>query len=281
MSDLDRTFQLDVAGLEVRYADGPAVLQGVNLCVEPGHVHAVVGESGSGKSTLLRTLNGSLPASARVRGSLTLRGRDGDVVDLMSPSHLPRGRSLLRRTSPLAGRVIATVPQSAATALTPVRTLSSQLDETCRALGGVTAPGALLRDVSLRESDGALYPHELSGGMAQRASLALALAGEPPVLLADEPTSALDPDLTEAMLGKLRQHADRGAAVLLITHDIEELERAGVSDEISVLHEGVLVESGPAARVLATPTAEYTQRLLAALPSRGLQVVSAAPEEDR
>lgn len=179
---------------------------------------------------------------------------------------------MLPQTSPLAGRVIGVVPQSASTALTPVRTIASQREETCRALGAQHTPSDLLLQVGLREGDGRLYPHELSGGMAQRAAVAFAIAGDPALLLADEPTSALDPDLTAQLWMLLREHADRGAVVLVVTHDIEELERSEVADDITIMLNGNAVEHGLASDILRKPAHPYSRRLIAALPSRGMKI---------
>lgn len=274
---------LTVDDLRVSYRHRPGrsltsarpVLDGIDLEVPAGQVHAVIGESGSGKTTLLRALSDALPPSSRVSGRVIVRAEDGHEL-LALPSPRRRARSALPPTSPLAGRVIGVVPQSAATALTPVRTLGSQLEETCRVLGGRRVVPDLLDQVELPRSAAQLYPHELSGGMAQRAALSLALAGDPSVLLADEPTSALDPALTATLLGTLRGLADDGAAVLLITHDIEELETAAVADRVSVLHDGRIIETGSAAQVLSSPSHPHTRALLSALPTRGLIAPSCA-----
>ncbi|MDO5711908.1 MAG: AAA family ATPase, partial [Micrococcales bacterium] len=121
------------------------------------------------------------------------------------------------------------------------------------------------------------YPHELSGGMAGRATLAFALAGAPRVLVADEPTASLDPELTGRVLGLLREAADEGAAVLLITHDLASLRSTGVADDVSVMYAGHLLEHGLAREVLQTPDHAYTWALLDALPERGLHPLAGMP----
>ncbi len=132
----------------------------VSLTLEQGRIHAVVGESGCGKSMIAQALTGMLPRSAKVTGNITYDGQ-----------------SIFGRERELAGRNIALIPQSAATFLTPVRTVGSQLTETVTVLGGPLTPSELMSHVDLSPTALSLYPHELSGGMAQRAAVAFALAG--------------------------------------------------------------------------------------------------------
>ncbi len=122
-----------------------------------------------------------------------------------------------------------------------------------------------------------LYPHELSGGMAQRAAIAFDTRREPAVIVADEPTSSLDPDLTERILTLLDGCADAGASVLLITHDIAAARRH--ADAVSVMYAGRILESGPAADVLDDPWHDYTKDLMAALPGNGLRPMPGTPPE--
>ncbi|MGY1840360.1 MULTISPECIES: ABC transporter ATP-binding protein [unclassified Modestobacter] len=261
---------LEVAGLTVRFP--PARRRGgtvhaatdVSFDLTPGRVLALVGESGCGKSVLAAALLRLLPPGTEVRGTAQLAGE----LDLLSAP----GR-VLRRT--VRGRRVALVPQSAATALTPVRTVRSQLEETV----GELTPGAdrrvradeLATRVGLDPADLDRYPHELSGGMAQRVVGALALAGDPGVVLADEPTAGLDRPLVDRTLRLLRSVADRGCAVLLITHDLGALQRSpGIVDDLAVMYAGRLVETGPADAVLADPAHDYTRALLGALPAGGL-----------
>lgn len=265
-----------VVEIEARYGSVRAV-DGVSLRAAPGEVHAVIGASGSGKSTVLDAVSGALPRNSTMRGEINLRlgAAAQDRFEIVTPGSA-HGRSLLPPTSPWSGRVIGVVPQSAQTALTPVRTLGAHVREVCAALGSDRDLEEILLGVGLDPADGSRYPHELSGGMAQRAAFALATVGEPPLLLADEPTSSLDPELTGHFMRALRNHADRGGTTLLVTHDVEELERAGIADWITVMHEGRIVESGAAHQILAAPTRLYTQLFLRALPTRGFHVPSAA-----
>jgi peptide/nickel transport system ATP-binding protein len=247
----------------------------VSFDLHPRRVLALVGESGCGKSVLASALLGLLPGNARVTGSAVLAG--GPPVDVLSASSRVLGREV-------RGRRIALVPQSAATSLTPVRTARSQLEETVRALApgsdGRARADALADRVGLRPEDLDRFPHELSGGMAQRVVVALALAGEPAVVLADEPTAGLDRPLVDRTLQLLRAVADAGCAVLLITHDLGALLRGpATADDLAVMYASRLMETGPADAVLAAPAHDYTRDLLAALPTGGLVPIPGSPPE--
>ncbi|MCC3283849.1 ATP-binding cassette domain-containing protein [Arthrobacter caoxuetaonis] len=238
-----------------------------------GRVHAIVGESGCGKTTFASAILGMLPAGTVAGGRL-------DYVDASGArTPLTAGLDGAARAAALRGRVIGYVPQSPATYLTAVRTVGSQLQETVRELGGAASPQELLAQVSLEPGALDAFPHELSGGMLQRAAIAFALAGGPDVLLADEPVSGLDPDLARLTLGMLRSVADSGAAVILITHDLQRLMDSGTADEVSVMYAGRIVEAGPAAEVLGLPAHPYTRDLLAALPANGLQAMPGTSPE--
>lgn len=253
-----------VAGLSLRI---PSTVAGrrafvhaatdVSLSLEAGRVHALVGESGSGKSMLASTLTGLLPAGTSVRGTVEVDGRD-------VTASLTRPRD--RVWTELRGHVVGVVPQSAATSFTPTRTIGRQLEETVIALGGALDAERLASAAHLPSWALEAYPHELSGGLAARAGLAGALAGQPSILLADEPTASLDPALSAQVLALLRAQADAGVAVLLITHDLAGLLDGGWADDVSVMHDGRLVEQGVAGQVLERPEHPYTRALLDALP---------------
>lgn len=240
----------------------------VALAVRAGSVHALVGESGCGKSVLASTLVGLLPGGTQASGSVRLG--DVDLSAALERPADPRWRGI-------RGRVVGFVPQSSATFLTPHRTVRRQLRETCRALAASATPAELFDRVGLPERALDLFPHELSGGMAGRAAVAFALAGDPAVLVADEPTASLDPDLTRHVLDLLRACADAGTAVLLITHDLAALDRAGIADDLSVMYAGRIVESGPAATLFEHPVHAYTRALLRALPENGLHPIPGMP----
>ncbi|WP_280217427.1 ATP-binding cassette domain-containing protein [Nocardia neocaledoniensis] len=275
----------------------------VSLDVPAGSITALVGESGCGKSIVASAVLGVLPPEAVVGGSVRVGVGDRTIEVLDHTSEEPaagyRGASesrslrtvlggLARRgratdTGPPAprrpadsgarsfrGRHIALIPQSPSTHFTPVRTVGSQLAETIAALGTEHSPEDLVARAGLPASALSLYPHELSGGMAQRAAVAAALAGDPEVIVADEPTSGLDRARTDQIGELLRDCADGGAAVLLITHDLSHLLRAGIADTLAIMYASRLMEVGPADQVLADPWHDYTGDLLGALPERGL-----------
>lgn len=272
---------LTVSDLSVRFPAGGRragsavhAATDVSFALHPGRVLALVGESGCGKSVLAAALLRLLPADAVVTGRALLR-TDGSDVDLLTAP----GR-VLRRT--VRGRRVALVPQSAATALTPVRTVRAQLEETVGELnpgvGRRQRADELALRVGLAPADLDRHPHELSGGMAQRVVTALALAGDPEVVLADEPTAGLDRPLVDRTLRLLREVADAGCAVLLITHDLGALLRnPGVVDDLAVMYAGRLLETGPAAEVLERPAHDYTRDLLRALPTGGLVPLPGRP----
>lgn len=256
---------LSVSGLHVTYGTNTAgdhhALDGISLEVRPGERVAVVGESGSGKSTLALAALGLLPRTGRVeRGTIRLGGTD----ITHAPDRVLRG---------LRGRVAGFVPQDPAVSLNPTLRIGPQVAEAVRRRGvrerhhveaGVVAAleAAGLDRPELRSRQ---YPHELSGGMRQRVLIAIALAGEPQLLIADEPTSALDVTVQRRILDHLEEiAADRGIALLLITHDLGvATDRA---DRLVVLRHGRVVEQGATASVVQHATEPYTRALLGAAP---------------
>jgi len=264
---------LRVDRLSVRFRLPTATVTAVtdaSFALTPGTLLALVGESGCGKSVLAAALLGLLPANAETRGSAWL----GDLDLLDAPE-----RVLSRQ---VRGRRVALVPQSAGSALAPTRTARSQLHEVIRELRPSTpdlrrAADALAEQVGLDPADLDHYPHELSGGMAQRVVLALALAGEPELIVADEPTSGLDRPLVERTVDGLRAIADAGCAVLLITHDLAAAER--VATDLAVMYASRIIETGPAHDVLATPWHPYTAGLLDALPDRAFVPLPGDPPD--
>ncbi|MGJ7441755.1 oligopeptide/dipeptide ABC transporter ATP-binding protein [Aquipuribacter sp. MA13-6] len=275
-TDPTTTGPTTVRGLTVTFPGLPTV-HGVDLDLAPGRLTAVVGESGAGKSVVVAALLGLLPRSATVHGTLGLPGDDrtGPLeVDLADRSTLARH---------VRGRRVSLVPQSPTTWITPVRTLGSQLDEAARAVRGprvgrpvvAEAVGRAVARAHLPADLLDRYPHEVSGGQLQRAALALALVGGARVLLADEPTTGLDPELAEVALTQLRAEADTGAAVLVVTHDLEAAER--VADEVVVLYAGRVVERARADELFAAPAHPYAAGLLDSLPGRAFVPVAGDP----
>ncbi|WP_028933032.1 ABC transporter ATP-binding protein [Pseudonocardia spinosispora] len=273
------TVVLEADRLSVRFRLGSSrrgsvvsAVSDVSFALRAGRLFALVGESGCGKSVLATTLMGLLPANADVRGAAWLRG-ETDVELTTAPEKVLRDR--------VRGRSIGLVPQSAATYLTPVRTVGAQLREAISVLRPGTdadaASVAGIRRVGLAPSALAKFPHELSGGMAQRVGVAMALAGEPKVILADEPTAGLDRDLVDLTVELLAGLAASGHAVLMVTHDLRAVRR--VADDLAVMYASRLVESGPAEELFARPWHPYTQGLLGALPDGGFVPIPGEPPE--
>ena len=262
---------LAVSGLSVRFRLRDTVVRAVtdlHCSVRPGELLAVVGESGCGKSVLAHALLGLLPGNAHLTGTAVLHGA-GEPIDL-----LDAGEPTLARA--VRGRRVGLIPQSPTTALNPVRTGRRLLRETLHAHGRNRADAdRIAGSVGLSPRDLDRYPHELSGGMAQRLVTALALAPDPPLLLADEPTSGLDRPLVDATLHLLRRRCDTGGSVVLITHDLAAAER--VADTVAVMYASRIVEHRPAAQFFAGPRHPYAHALLDALPDRAFQPIPGHP----
>ncbi|TWH73264.1 dipeptide/oligopeptide/nickel ABC transporter permease/ATP-binding protein [Modestobacter roseus] len=266
---------LQVRGLVVGYPDSATsvreVVHGVDLAVERGEVHGLVGESGSGKSQIAYSILGILPREAVVlAGRIEFAGRDlvGD------PAALRDAR----------GRRIGYVPQEPMTNLDPTFTIGQQLTHGLRAVTDVSRRQAkeelvaLLDRVGIRDPRGAfdLYPHQVSGGMAQRVLIAGALAGEPELIIADEPTTALDVTVQADVLELLRElQRERDLGMVLVTHNLGVV--ADICDRVSVMKEGRIVETRPVRELFAAPEHEYTQMLLGSTLDRGQLRAPLAP----
>ncbi|MFE8989773.1 ABC transporter ATP-binding protein [Streptomyces collinus] len=275
---------LSVRGLSVRFlmpgGRRVAAVTDARFDVAPGECLALIGESGCGKSVLASALLGLLPGNAQTAGSALL----GDL-DLLTA-----GERTLART--VRGRLIGLVPQSPAAHLTPVRTVRSQLEETVAALTATWGRAALRAAAEAAAERAAFpadhldrHPHQLSGGLAQRAATALALVGDAPLLLADEPTTGLDRDLVDRTADELRRHVDdpgqggRGRALLMITHDLAAAER--IADRVAVMYAGRIVELADAAAFFGSPGPRhpYSRGLLQALPDRAFTPIPGMPPE--
>jgi peptide/nickel transport system permease protein len=242
---------LEVRDLTVRFGAAEPVVRGVRLVIGAGESVGLVGESGSGKSLTTLAVNGLLPPGATVTGSVRFRGEE--LV----------GRPARERRR-LLGTGIASVYQDALTALNPGMRVGAQLTQVCRHTRRHT-PAELLERVRLEQGRTLrAYPHELSGGQRQRVLIAMALAGDPALLLADEPTTALDVTL-QAEIGELLAElvAQHRLAMLLVSHDLAFV--AGLTSRIGVMRAGRLVESGPTGRVLTAPAHPYTAELTEAI----------------
>jgi peptide/nickel transport system ATP-binding protein len=243
------------------FGGAAAVVDGVSLSLAAGSAAALVGESGSGKTLTALSIMRLLPETARIAsGRVMFEGRD-----LVTAT----GGELRR----IRGVRAAMIFQEPMTSLNPVLTVGFQIAEPLRVHRGLSWSAArreaidLLRRVGIpapqRRVDA--HPHELSGGMRQRAMIAMALACRPALLLADEPTTALDATVQAqvmALLGDLRRQT--GLALLLITHDLRLVAR--VADDVHIMYAGRIVESGPVSDVLGAPRHPYTAALLRALP---------------
>lgn len=265
--------RLRVDGLSVRFRIPGATVQAVTDArfeIRPGECLALVGESGCGKSVMAHALLRLLPANAEVTGSALLETEGAEPIDLVTAPE-----SVLARR--VRGRMIGLVPQSPAAHLTPVRTARAQLAEALRELGSPASPDDLARRVGLRRTDLDLYPGQLSGGMAQRVANALALVGDPWLILADEPTTGLDRPLVETTMAELRRLADEGRAVLLITHDLRAAEQ--VADRVAVMYASRVVSLTSASEFFTRPRHPYAAGLLDALPSRRFTPIPGHPPE--
>lgn len=239
------------------------VLDGVDLSIEQGTVHALVGESGSGKSLTAMSLARLLPEglARRAGGQVLVDGRDVFSLDAAG----------LRE---LRGGVVSYVFQEPATALNPVMRVGDQILESLRlhqperatraeVVAWLQRVGIPAPEVRARQ-----YPQELSGGMQQRVMIAMALAPRPRLLVADEPTTALDVTIQAQILDLLMDlRRELGMTILLITHNLGVV--AEIADELSVMYAGQVVETGPAAMVLNDPAHPYTKALLASVPRLG------------
>ncbi|MGP4018720.1 ABC transporter ATP-binding protein [Saccharopolyspora sp. 5N708] len=237
-------------------------VDGVSLTVRVGEVLAVVGESGSGKTVLTRRLMGLISGGrgTEVSGTVTYDGTR--LTDLDGPG-----------LSRIWGAEIALILQDPMTSLNPVKRIGAQITESILLHQSVTKRAAMARAVELLRSVGLSeperrvrqYPHELSGGMRQRVTIAIALANSPRLLLADEPTTALDVTVQAQILDLLADLQSRlGMAMLLVTHDLRVVRSR--SDRIAVMYAGKIVETAPTADLFAAPRMPYTEALMNAVP---------------
>jgi peptide/nickel transport system ATP-binding protein len=246
-------------------ADGLSIRTGARQLLAPlsielrsGDRLVILGESGAGKSLLLRCLLGDLPAELTADGSIEIAGQRS------AAQHGHRRR-------PFWGRHLALLPQEPSVALDPLRTLAPQLAEVHRHVGGRSSAESKARTADTLRTHGLAgaagrHAWQLSGGMAQRAAAAMALAGGARLILADEPTKGLDPHWRDEAIRGFLQVADQGGAVVVVTHDLAVARQVG--GRIVVLREGEVVEQGATTEVLAHPAHGFTQQLVDADPAR-------------
>ncbi len=257
---------LTVDNLSVAYEDGRTshtIIDGVSFALRRGEILGIVGESGSGKSMTCRALIRLLPSSRlRVTGG-AVRLEDGRDVLALPPRELTRVR----------GRRIGMIFQNPASHLDPVMSIGRQIAESIRHHRGVGRAEAweqmldILRQVGIPdpESRANAYTHEFSGGMRQRAMIAVALACDPDILIADEPTTALDVTVQAQILRLLQQLRDeRGLSIIFITHDLGVVYQ--LCDTVAVMYAGRLCEYGPKHEVIHHPRHHYTAGLVACQP---------------
>jgi peptide/nickel transport system ATP-binding protein len=250
---------LEVDGLQIHYstrAGAVRAVDGASFAIPEGRIVGLVGESGCGKTTAVRAIMGVLAENGKLAG-----GRVVFKGQAMDEAATRRAR----------WRDIAYVPQSAMSSLDPVYTVGAQMVEVLTKRGGAARSAAHKRAAELFELVGLSerrlidYPHQFSGGMRQRAAIAMALALEPSLLLADEPVTALDVIVQRQILDTLRALQQRlKLSIVLVTHDISVV--AYLCDEVVVMYAGQVVESGPVREVLARPRHPYTMGLRNAFP---------------
>ncbi|MBF2714740.1 dipeptide ABC transporter ATP-binding protein [Agrobacterium vitis] len=237
------------------------VVHGLDLTIHAGETLALVGESGSGKSVTARALLGLSGPGAKI---------SADQFDIEGQSVLGIGEKQWRA---LRGTKVGFVLQDALVSLDPLRRVSQQLSDAFGRRGFFKHPHllqdsrALLQSVGIPDPDRRLpqYPHELSGGLRQRALIATAIARHPALLIADEPTTALDATVQKQILDLLAERRKAGHTLLLISHDLAVVSR--LADRVLVMNNGYIVEEGPTAKILKTPEHPYTRQLLDAVPS--------------
>ena len=271
------TALLEVRDLAVRIGAARPV-DGISFSLDAGEVLGIVGESGSGKSLTLRAILRLLPANAHTSGVVLWRNRD-----LLG---MPEGDIRRRR-----GREIAMIFQEPMTALDPVLPIGLQITESLAEHLALRGGSARRRAIELLDRVGIpdarrrldSFPHEFSGGMRQRAMIAIALAAEPQLLLADEPTTALDVTIQDQILRLLLRLRDElTMSVILVTHDLGIV--AGTCDRVAVLYAGRIMETGPTRAIFHAPAHAYTLGLMRSVPRNTsvrekLQAISGAPPE--
>ena len=255
---------LEIKDLRVRFhdADHDAV-RGISLTVADGEIMGLVGESGSGKTVTAMVVSGLLPRKrADVTGQVLLDGKDLLALD---------GAAMRKRQ----GCAISVVFQEPMSAMNPVMRIGPQVEEALRVHTKLSAEERkeralqALRDVDRADAEAIYekYPHQMSGGMLQRAMIAAAIISRPKLLLADEPTTALDVTIQAQILELLRRlNREMGMSVLFISHNLNVVRK--LCTRVAVMEKGHIVETGPTEQVFHDPQADYTKRLIAAIPTR-------------
>ncbi len=270
---------LDVVNLKTSFGEGDsaeAAVDNISFSINKGETFALLGESGSGKSITALSIMRLLPAAARInQGNIFLDGKDL----LALPEFAMRD---------IRGRRIAMIFQEPQTSLNPVLTVGQQIGETLKRHKNMRGVVQRRRSIELLESVGipeaerriSEYPHQFSGGMKQRIMIAIALAGEPDLLIADEPTTALDVTIQAQVLDLLRQiQKDTGMAIMFITHDLAVASE--MADDVAVMRYGKIVEQNSRDSFYANPVHPYSRELFDALPSRSKRDAEAKSVQTR
>ena len=255
---------LEIKDLRVRFHDSDHdAVRGISLTVADGEIMGLVGESGSGKTVTAMVVSGLLPRKrADVSGQVLLDGKDLLALD---------GAAMRKRQ----GCAISVVFQEPMSAMNPVMRIGPQVEEALRVHTKLKAEERkeralqALRDVDLADAEAIYekYPHQMSGGMLQRAMIAAAIISRPKLLLADEPTTALDVTIQAQILELLRRlNREMGMSVLFISHNLNVVRK--LCTRVAVMEKGHIVETGPTEQVFHDPQADYTRRLIAAIPTR-------------
>ena len=255
---------LEIQDLHVRFHDADhEAVRGISLTVADGEIMGRVGESGSGKTVTAMVVSGLLPRKkADVSGRVLLDGKDLLQLDSIA----------MRKRQ---GCAISVVFQEPMSAMNPVMRIGTQVEEALRVHTKLSSQERrqralqALRDVDLADAEAIYdkYPHQMSGGMLQRAMIAAAIISRPKLLLADEPTTALDVTIQAQILELLqRLNREMGMSILFISHNLNVVRK--LCTQVAVMEKGLIVEAGTTERVFYDPQADYTKRLIAAIPMR-------------
>lgn len=256
---------LKVKNLSIGFGSAPPVVAGVNFAVARGETLALVGESGSGKTLTCRSVLRILPKTAQLRQGSVIFGEGADQKDLLT---LPN-----RQIRQIRGDRVSMIFQEPMRSLSPLHRIGNQVCEVLTLHRNMSAAEAKRDVIETFERVGFVdperafraYPFEMSGGMRQRAMIAMAMVAKPDVLIADEPTTALDVTTQAQVLGLMKDlQRDTGMAMILVTHDLGVV--ANMADSVVVMNKGHVMESGPAPAVLGEPGHGYTRKLFAAAP---------------
>ena len=272
---------LSVKNLSIGFGTDDAVVRDVSFDVAPGETLALVGESGSGKTITCRSVLRILPRAAQIRsGSITLQRNTGPV-DVLSLGE--------REMRDLRGNQVSMIFQEPMRSLSPLHRIGNQVAEVLWLHGRKSEAEAKAEVLACFERVGfpdperthSSYPFELSGGMRQRAMIAMAMVAKPKLLIADEPTTALDVTTQAQVLGLMKDlQRETGMAMILVTHDLGVV--ANMAEQVVVMHKGRVMESGPAEPLLSSPAHPYTKALIHAAPKipAATQIAPAPPRED-